>query len=338
MKLKNLITVFAACSITSIAAADQCATKLTGPFVSAQATKLCSTFQSSVNANTGSDTIATFGYSPSGTYVPLIDMRTRQLLTGFSGDEPGRGAIRLYDTIHDPVRTTELGYYEYGFGLFTDAEVFEIWAQDVSIRQLTGSTPAILELRDISDSKNLAFRNDGTVGQIYTSGFTWPDGAISMRPLANETFLFNGRTGAGKGNITQNASYGGSLVLTNAKTHVAQPAVDSLTATGTSITDALQLTKVYNNITTVAAGTGVKLYEPSDANSTPTTITGVAQCVRNAGANNLVLYPPTTSDAINDGTAGHGVSLTAANDQIGCCTKIATNKWWCTVDNSATVL
>lgn len=234
--------------------------------------------------------------------------------------------------------TTELGYYEFGFGLFTDAPVFEIWAQDVSIRQLTGSTPAILELRDISDSKNLAFRNDGSVGQIYTSGFAWPAGQISFRPNANETFLFNGRQNSGKGNITQNSSYGGSLVLTNARTTVAHPSVDSLTATGSSISDALQLTRVYNNITTVAAGTGAKLWEPDDANGTPTTISGIEICARNAGANNLVLYPPTTSDAINDGTAGHGVSLTAANDQIGCCQKIATNKWWCTVQNSATVL
>ncbi len=338
MKLKTLIAVIVTCSVAGVAAADQCAQRLTGTFVAEQAKKLCATFQASVNANTGSDTIATFGYSPSGTFVPLIDMRTRQILTGFSGDEPGRGAIRLYDTINDPMLTTELGYYEFGFGLFTDAPVFEIWAQDVSIRQLTGSTPAILELRDISDSKNLAFRNDGSVGQMYTSGFAWPEGQISMRPNANETFLFNGRQNSGKGNITQNSSYGGSLVLTNARTTVAHPSVDSLTATGTTIADALQLTRVYNNVTTAAAGTGVKLWEPDDANGTPTTISGVNVCARNAGANDLVLYPPTASDAINDGTAGHGISLTAANDQIGCCQKIATNKWWCTVQNSATVL
>jgi len=56
----------------------------------------------------------------------------------------------------------------------------------------------------------------------------------------------------------------------------------SLTATGTTRTDALQLVKVYNNLSTVASGTGVKL---------PSSEEGETIWITNSGANALAVYP-----------------------------------------------
>jgi len=56
----------------------------------------------------------------------------------------------------------------------------------------------------------------------------------------------------------------------------------SLTAAGTTRTDALQLVKVYNNLTTVASGTGVKL---------PSSEEGETIWITNSGANALKVYP-----------------------------------------------
>lgn len=55
-----------------------------------------------------------------------------------------------------------------------------------------------------------------------------------------------------------------------------------LTATGTTRADALQLVKVYNNLTTVAAGTGVLL---------PSSEEGETIWITNSGANALKVYP-----------------------------------------------
>ena len=73
-----------------------------------------------------------------------------------------------------------------------------------------------------------------------------------------------------------------------------------LTATGTIITDALDLRATVNVITTTAAGTGVQL--PSMMISD--------QCeVYNNGANALKIYPDQTTVAINQGSPAASVSL-----------------------------
>ena len=69
----------------------------------------------------------------------------------------------------------------------------------------------------------------------------------------------------------------------------------SLTATGTSAGDATQLTYVYNNVTTVGSGAGVKL---------PQAEMGETIIVRNGGANPLTVYPYSASNTINN--AGFG--------------------------------
>ncbi len=69
----------------------------------------------------------------------------------------------------------------------------------------------------------------------------------------------------------------------------------SVTAAGTSVGNATQLTFVYNNITTAASGTGVKL---------PQTEMGETIIVRNGGANPLKVYPYDANSSIN--SAGFG--------------------------------
>ena len=69
----------------------------------------------------------------------------------------------------------------------------------------------------------------------------------------------------------------------------------AVTAAGTSAGDATAITYVYNNITTVAAGAGVKL---------PPTEMGETIIVRNGGANPLTVYPYDAGSSINSAGSG----------------------------------
>lgn len=69
----------------------------------------------------------------------------------------------------------------------------------------------------------------------------------------------------------------------------------AVTAAGTSAGNATAITFVYNNVTTVASGAGVKL---------PPTEMGEVIIVKNSGANPLTVYPYSASSTIN--SAGYG--------------------------------
>ena len=69
----------------------------------------------------------------------------------------------------------------------------------------------------------------------------------------------------------------------------------AVTAAGTSAGDATAITYVYNNVTSVASGAGVKL---------PQTEMGETIIVRNGGANPLTVYPYSTGSTIN--SVGYG--------------------------------
>jgi len=77
-----------------------------------------------------------------------------------------------------------------------------------------------------------------------------------------------------------------------------------LTATGTTITDALQLTAFTSVLSTVAASTGVKL--------PPLWPIGQIGFVQNNGANALNIFPPTATIKLNGGTDGAAVTTAAA--------------------------
>jgi hypothetical protein len=70
--------------------------------------------------------------------------------------------------------------------------------------------------------------------------------------------------------------------------------VNSLTATGTTRADALQLNKVYSSINTAAASTGVLL---------PPTQMGAVIFVTNSGANTIKVYPYDVGTTINQTTS-----------------------------------
>lgn len=87
------------------------------------------------------------------------------------------------------------------------------------------------------------------------------------------------------------------------------------TATGSSQTDAYQLTTAITQFTTTASSTGAKL---------PDATPGAVTIVANHGANALALYPGTL-DKINNGTATTGSISVAANKSAFCICIDATN-------------
>jgi hypothetical protein len=72
-----------------------------------------------------------------------------------------------------------------------------------------------------------------------------------------------------------------------------------LTATGTNLATALQLTSLINVLSTVGSGTGVKL---------PDVPIGQFVLIQNNGANTLNVFPIDASGTLNGGTAGAAVT------------------------------
>lgn len=119
-----------------------------------------------VQINAQDETIARFGRDNFGDFQSLIEFRSAKSLIS-SGSEIGRGAVRLIDTVSSPNRVMELGYYEFGGGLFTE-NLFEFWTNGVSIASL--KMEPFLAVRDINDRNDLRLRHDGTQGIIETTG------------------------------------------------------------------------------------------------------------------------------------------------------------------------
>ncbi len=82
---------------------------------------------------------------------------------------------------------------------------------------------------------------------------------------------------------------------------------DAVTAAGTSAGNATQLTFVYNNVTTVGSGAGVKL---------PQGEMGATIIVKNSGANPLTVYPYDANNTINN--VGFGTINTDCSAMFYC--------------------
>lgn len=91
------------------------------------------------------------------------------------------------------------------------------------------------------------------------------------------------------GDLFQSPTYGGSIIFTRDNRGVANSAASGLSAAGSTITDATQLTKTANSVTTATAGQGVKLW----AGEIGTRIT-----VRNGSSVALLCYPPAADNTI----------------------------------------
>ena len=81
---------------------------------------------------------------------------------------------------------------------------------------------------------------------------------------------------------------------------------NTLTAAGSSASNALSLSAVHNRVSTTAASTGVKL---------PTAEAGAIVTVANDGANSLTVYPQT--GATIDGAASVAIAATGRRIFIG---------------------
>lgn len=124
-------------------------------------------------------------------------------------------------------------------------------------------------------------------------------------------------TGAAR-DFTQDGTNGGNIVLSRGNTSVVQRVATAVTAAGTNSATATVLDSIYNAVTTVAAGTGVRLTNVANG--------GSPVYVQNLGANDLEVYPP-TGGAINAAATDAGITLTAASDQIGVFVRYNTNSW-----------
>lgn len=93
----------------------------------------------------------------------------------------------------------------------------------------------------------------------------------------------------------------GSGLAALAASNICGDVADSLTAAGTSNTDALALSATINRVTTTAASTGVRLMLPE---------AGSAVVVVNSGANALLVYPGTGAqiNALTATTGGFSVA------------------------------
>lgn len=97
-----------------------------------------------------------------------------------------------------------------------------------------------------------------------------------------------------------------SWVLASGNSPMATQAIcgtgaDALTSTGSSITDALQLSAVYNTVSTTAASTGVKL---------PVCEAGAMVVIANDGASTLTVYPSSSGAATIDGSTTSTIATT----------------------------
>ena len=118
-------------------------------------------------------------------------------------------------------------------------------------------------------------------------------------------------------------SLGGNISISRVGKGVSQSSTIGLTAAGSTISDCLALSRVYNHVGTVAAGTGVCLWSPD--------YSGTQVYVQNFGANDLKLYPSSAGGVINSASAGAAITLAAATDDMAICYHRGSNNWGCLV-------
>lgn len=123
---------------------------------------------------------------------------------------------------------------------------------------------------------------------------------------------------ASTGDLEMDGTNGGSIKLTKTNTCVTPGDVSTgLTATGTTISDALDLTAVLNQLSTVPANTGAQLWDaPVNARIE----------VINNGVSNLNLYPHSGSGTINGGAGGAAVVIVA--NEIALCYRDTSTNWF----------
>lgn len=87
----------------------------------------------------------------------------------------------------------------------------------------------------------------------------------------------------------------------------ANRASTAVTAAGTNLATATELTKPLNVLGTVASGTGVRIGKA---------LIGELVWIRNSGANTVNIFPIMSTAAINGGTAGAAVTLATTKNAL----------------------
>jgi hypothetical protein len=191
------------------------------------------------------------------------------------------------------------------------------------INQLNALFPDVTTTGNGSFSGNLSVTgttsltgNTTEAGTLTVTGLTTLNGGLAGGSSANIAINTNKFTVSAS---TGNTLVAGTFAVTGASTlsgllttsgHTARSHATELTAAGTTISDALQLTDDISNITTATSGTGVIL-----------SATGNEQIVFNNGTSPIMVY--SAADTI-DGTAGTtGVALTNGNRAVFI--RVATN-------------
>lgn len=201
------------------------------------------------------------------------------------------------------------------------------------IRQMNALFVNVSVAGDSAVSGNLAVTgNSALTGTLAVTGATTMTGALTANGgivggasanIAINTNKFTVAASSGNTLIAGTLAVTGASALTGALTvsaltsltGLALDAATTISAAGTTRTDATALTKSVNNVTTALASTGVTL--PASASF------GIA-VVNNLGANAIQVYG-NGSDTI-DGAAGTtGVTLT--NTKRAIFVKVAANTW-----------
>lgn len=116
--------------------------------------------------------------------------------------------------------------------------------------------------------------------------------------------------------MSQKSNLTGSGLAPQAANFIVGNAAAGLTATGTTITDALPLTDV-NEFTTVGSGTGARLPAAQLGDSITVYVA--------TGQSTLSVYPSSATDQINAVTAGSAFSV--ATNKTAIFTKVSANRW-----------
>lgn len=119
------------------------------------------------------------------------------------------------------------------------------------------------------------------------------------------------------GTLEQDPTNGSSILMTKASTCVVPgTALTGISAAGSVITDATDLTAVFNNVTTVGANQGVQLWDAPLHSEL---------IVRNASGTTVRVYPESGTSNIDGGAAGAYVNVEAA--YMGTFRKVSATNW-----------
>lgn len=193
--------------------------------------------------------------------------------------------------------------------------VRETWFNDYGGAVFNEQGRADADFRIETNDKTHAFFVDGGT-ELVGINTSVPDKALEINHATGQNLrlTYNDANGSAANYADLLTSSSGDLTITPsggdtsvtgtlaATTYFLRSVGNALTATGSTRTDALQLAKEINNVTTAAAGTGVIL---------PVGVIGMRITIFNAGANLIQVYA-SASETIDTVAGATGVPLTNA--------------------------